>query len=118
MEQLSVAQAELEVHVTERTGIESRLKLETESLQATAAKLISGISLRNADRQQLAARIPADLLVIHEEKAKRGVPVGRLMSRECGACNMTITAAALQELLNEPADELITCPECGAILVR
>jgi hypothetical protein len=118
MEQLSVAQAELQVHVVERAEIESKLKVETESLQATAAKLISGITLRTADRQQLASRIPAELLDLHQTKAQRGVPVGRLTHRECGACNMTITAAALQELINAPADELISCPECGAILVR
>jgi predicted nucleic acid-binding Zn-ribbon protein len=118
MEQLAVAQSELEVHVLERSRIEANLKAETEALQATAAKLISGMSLRTADRKQLADRIPVELLEIHQAKSRRGVPVGRLTHRECGACNMTITAAALQELLNAPADELISCPECGAILVR
>ncbi len=118
MEQLAQAEAELEVHTSERAQIEAKLRAETESLQATAAKLISGLSLRVADRDQLASRIPTELLELHQAKAKRGVPVGRLIHRECGACNMTITAAALQELLNAPADELISCPECAAILVR
>ena len=118
MEQVAQAEAELAVHISERAQIEANLKAETESLQATAAKLISGLSLRVADRDQLASRIPSDLMDLHRAKAVRGVPVGRLTHRECGACNMTITAAALQELLNAPTDELISCPECGAILVR
>lgn len=118
MDQLAIAQAELENHVRDRAQIEERLRAETETLQATAAKLISGLTLRSADRAQLASRLSSELFELYAAKAKRGVPVGRLTHRECGACNMTITAAALQELLNSPSDELISCPECGAILVR
>jgi uncharacterized protein len=58
------------------------------------------------------------LLEIYEKKSLRGVAVGRLLNRECGACRMTIGATALAEIASTPRDELATCPDCQAILVR
>jgi predicted nucleic acid-binding Zn-ribbon protein len=109
----AVAQAKLQ-----RAEVDQKVAAAQQGLAAEAAKLASGIELSAADRKQLAERLPHELLELYINKAKRGVPVGRLSHRECGACHMSITASALQELQNAAADDLVTCPECSAILVR
>ena len=118
MEELALAKAAEAAAVENRAGIETKVAQLRESLGAQLAKLASGIELQAATRAQLAGRIPHELLELYATKSKRGVPVGRLVSRECGACHMTITASAYSELSSAPADELVTCPECSAILVR
>lgn len=118
MEQLS----ELEQHAAavkeQRSSVEEALQALRAKLQAEHNKLVSGIELSAAERAKTAARLPHELLELYAAKSKRGVPVGRLVSRECGACHMTITASAYTELSAAAPDELITCPECSAILVR
>lgn len=59
-----------------------------------------------------------ELVELYEKKKVRGLAVGRLIRNTCGACNMSLTASAAHDLLSRPNDELITCPECSAILVR
>ncbi len=81
-------------------------------------KLRSGIDLLVQQRAQEVARTDAELLELYEKKASRGVAVGRLLNRECGACRMTIGATALAEISAMPQDDIATCPDCQAILVR
>lgn len=81
-------------------------------------KLRSGLDLSTNQRNQQAARIDVELIELYAKKASRGVAVGRLLGRECGACRMTIGATALVEISNQPRDEIATCPDCQAILIR
>lgn len=81
-------------------------------------KLRSGMDLTTSQRMQIAARVEPDFLALYEKKAARGIPVARLLSRECGACRITIGATALAELNSLPKDEIATCPDCQAILIR
>lgn len=118
MERMSTAEEAVAEAKEVRSQVEQRLRATQERLAGEAAKLASGIELSAGTRKQLAERVPHELLELYATKAKRGVPVGTLSHRECGACHMSITASALQEIQNAPADELVTCPECSAILVR
>lgn len=118
MEQLSQLQESVNAVKDKRVHAEAAVKAVRDKLQAEHAKLASGIELAAGDRARLAARLPHELLELYAAKSKRGMAVGRLVSRECGACHMTITASAYTELSNAADDELITCPECAAILVR
>jgi len=118
MEGIAAAESAVAAAKSVRAEVETRIKAAQAALAAEGAKLASGIELSAADRKQLAERIPHELLELYVNKAKRGTPVGRLSHRECGACHMSITASALQELQNAPMDDLVTCPECSAILVR
>ena len=78
----------------------------------------SGLDLLIQQRAQQASRIETSLLEVYEKKSLRGVAVGRLLNRECGACRMTIGATSLAEIVATPRDELVMCPDCQAMLVR
>ena len=59
-----------------------------------------------------------DVLAVYDQRAVRGVPIGKLLKSTCGACNMSLTSTALNDLHKAAQDELARCPECTAILVR
>lgn len=86
--------------------------------EAELMKLRSGLDLLSNDRAQQAARLSTELIELYEKKASRGVPVGRLVGRDCGACHISLGATALNEVQSLPRDDIATCPECQAILIR
>lgn len=67
---------------------------------------------------EIQAQVDAELLAVFQARAARGLAVGRLRSNSCGACNMSLNAAAMANISAMPADELVSCPECQAILIR
>ena len=98
--------------------IDEELASKEAANEAQIVKLRSGLDLSTNQRNQQAARIDVELIELYAKKASRGVAVGRLLGRECGACRMTIGATALVEISNQPRDEIATCPDCQAILIR
>jgi len=118
LERRDAIRAELDVAQQSRDAIAAQLAELNSDALAKLNKLESGIALRATDRSRLAAQIEPELLALYERKASRGVPVGRLLGQECGACRIAITAAAFVELTSVASDEIVTCPECQAILVR
>jgi len=67
---------------------------------------------------ELQSKVDSDLLGLFQARASRGLAVGRLRSNSCGACNMNLNAAAMASISALAADELVSCPECQAILIR
>lgn len=102
----------------DKAAIDEELSTAESANEAELMKIRSGLDLLTNDRAQQAARMSADLLDLYEKKAARGVPVGRLIGRECGACRISLGASALNAVESMPRDEIATCPECSAILVR
>lgn len=98
--------------------IDEELASKEAANEAEIMKLRSGLDLSTNQRNQQEARIDVELIELYAKKASRGVAVGRLLGRECGACRMTIGATALVEISNQPRDEIATCPDCQAILIR
>ncbi|GDY33120.1 zinc ribbon domain-containing protein [Gandjariella thermophila] len=81
-------------------------------LEATESK-------RTAEREAMVKQFPADLLALYERvRAQRGIGAALLRSRRCEACRLELDRHALVKVKNAPADEVVRCDECGAILVR
>lgn len=118
MEDLEQAQRDLDGVNDGRVETEIALKAVIARLEAAKAKLASGAELAKTTRSQLVSRLPQELTSLYEVKAKRGAPIGRLVSSQCGACRMSLSATSLAEIAKVPHDQVATCPDCGAILVR
>jgi predicted nucleic acid-binding Zn-ribbon protein len=118
MERLEALQAQFETLQTQRAKLDAELAELRQLDEKEAMRLQSGISLQQADRLTLTARIPAELLAAYDRKATRGVPAGRLVHRDCEACHIGLDAVAHSRITALPANELAECPECGAFLVR
>jgi hypothetical protein len=103
---------------SDKSSVDEELSASEARNEAEIMKLRSGLDLLSNDRAQQAARVSADLLELYDKKASRGVPVARLDGRECGGCRIGLGATALNEVQSLPRDEIATCPECQAILIR
>ena len=73
-----------------------------------------------ARRAELAAGVPPDLLERYERLRQRlgGIGVARLVNGSCGGCHLTLPATELDRLRKAPPEALITCEQCGRILIR
>lgn len=111
----SSEQSELQ---TQRDELDEASSAERDRAKAELAELKNEHLLNREKIAGIKARIEEQLLSYFERRAERGLAIGRLRSNACGACNMNLNAAAMATLNNIPGDELSTCPECQAILIR
>jgi len=71
------------------------------------------------DRAALAGTVAADLMAEYERRSARGgIGVGLLRRGVCEGCRMVLAGTDLTEVRKAAPDEVLSCPECGAILVR
>jgi uncharacterized protein len=74
---------------------------------------------RDADRARLIPQLPEPLLKLYDRvRAAKGTGAALLKARRCGACRLELDRSAISRISSTPADEVVTCDECGAILVR
>jgi len=93
------------------------------SIQAAIAEAEAEIDAELAaatrDRAGVAAELQRDLLEHYEAlRARIGIGAARLRGRISEASNMELAPAELADILAVAADELVHCPQSGAILVR
>jgi uncharacterized protein len=85
----------------------------------TLADLDTTQARRDADRVKLVPEFPDALLTLYERVRKnKGIGAALLRARRCGACRIELDRAAISRIAGSPADEVVTCEECGAIMVR
>jgi uncharacterized protein len=73
-----------------------------------------------AARKEAAAPLPPELLATYERLRQRlgGVGAASLVGSSCGGCHLTLSAAEIDRIRRLPADAVVTCEQCGRILVR
>ena len=72
-----------------------------------------------ADRERLVGEFPADFLAVYEKQRSLGGPGAALLqARRCGACRIEIDRGEISRIAATPADVVVRCPECTAIMVR
>jgi predicted nucleic acid-binding Zn-ribbon protein len=118
MESIDSQKSKLEQLSERKRVLESELDLSRSQTKSEMSSLESLIIELQNQIGKLRALVPSDLMGLYDQRALRGVPVGKLLKSTCGACNMSLTSTALNDLHKIPADELARCPECTAILVR
>jgi predicted nucleic acid-binding Zn-ribbon protein len=70
-------------------------------------------------RDELVAELDSDLVALYERQRSRGgAGAGALQGRRCGACRIEIDRGELARISAAAEDEVLRCPECGAILLR
>jgi predicted nucleic acid-binding Zn-ribbon protein len=74
---------------------------------------------RDAERTTLVPLFPEALLGLYERVRKnKGIGAALLRARRCGACRIEVDRSAISRIAASAADEVVTCDECGAIMVR
>jgi predicted nucleic acid-binding Zn-ribbon protein len=70
-------------------------------------------------RDELISEMDADLVALYERQRSRGgAGAGLLQGRRCGACRIEIDKGELARISAAAEDDVLRCPECGAILLR
>ncbi|HEX4221543.1 MAG TPA: C4-type zinc ribbon domain-containing protein [Pseudonocardiaceae bacterium] len=83
------------------------------------ADLDTAQARRAKDRELLVVTFPADLLALYDRvRAQKGIGAALLRARRCGACRIEQDRHAIAAIKDAPADEVVRCEECGAIMVR
>jgi uncharacterized protein len=120
MERLENAQAELDRLQSSIEEYDRSLR-ELELRRDEAVRRIDEeVASAEAERAQIVAGIPDDLLKLYERlrASHGGVGAAALVQRRCQGCRLELNAADLRAIAAAPDDEVLRCEECQRILVR
>lgn len=109
----AVAEQEALIAATNAEGAELSAEAKRVVAEATAAGEAAA-----RDRAAVAGAVPADLLALYDRLAVRSAGAAALRRRTCEGCHMVISGSDLEKLRAFAPDDVMTCPECGCILVR
>jgi predicted nucleic acid-binding Zn-ribbon protein len=115
LEQADAAVAEQEAVMAETNAEGAALSAEAKRVVAEAS---AAFDAATRDRAAVTGGIAADLLAYYDRVAARSSGAALLRRGTCEGCRMVLAGTDLQAARLAPEDEVITCPECGCILVR
>ncbi|TFC79587.1 hypothetical protein E3T23_09985 [Cryobacterium cheniae] len=120
MERLEESDAAVAAVEAERDAIAGRIHEAEQSRDASLADLTRQLGEIRRDRAAVAGSVTEDLAALYEKRfvTGRGNAAALLRARTCSGCTMTLTGSDLDAVRSSPADEVLFCPDCGAILVR
>jgi uncharacterized protein len=115
-EELMAGQAEEQANVDRLTD---QLATARQERDAALDEIESTRRIRLQRRDGVTAAIDAELIALYErQRATSGIGAGALQGRRCGACRIEIDSGELSRIAAAAEDEVMRCPECGAILLR
>jgi len=120
MERLEQHEAAVAVVVAERDEVAGRMAAAEASRDELLIDLERQLGELRRDRLTVAGTIDEELVALYEKRrvSGRGNAAALLRARTCSGCTMTLTGSDLAEVRSAAPDEVIFCPDCGAILVR
>ena len=117
----------LEALAGERDAVDARrreLDAARTGVQADLDKALAEIDDEATDvgRQRAQAVVGAEATLLAEYETRKdqfdGVAVARLVNGACDGCHIRLSAVALDQLGKMADDSVVTCEECGRLLVR
>lgn len=119
MEAADIAQKHFDMIAQRRTALEDEIRGVMRERDARLQEIQADVDENATARAELAKSLPEPLLARYDKiAATRGTGAAELAQRRCTGCRLEVDAAELREMLAAPVDEVVTCDECGRILVR
>ena len=120
MEAAEPSNAEVEALGVEIAELDARIAELTAEADAARAEIDAEAAAAVAERAQAAAQVPDEVLAAYEATRARmgGIGAARLVGNRCEGCHLEIPSAELEAVRKAADDAVVTCPECGRILVR
>jgi predicted nucleic acid-binding Zn-ribbon protein len=120
MEALEPVDGELQAAEVERDALDGRAGALRADIAEAEKEIDAEIETELAPRQPLVDALPPDLLRRYESlRAKLGgTGAARLVGNSCSGCHLTLPAMEVDRIKKAPPDAVITCDNCGRILVR
>jgi predicted nucleic acid-binding Zn-ribbon protein len=84
------------------------------------AEIDRAVAERSAERERLAAQLPADLVALYDKIRDVGGGVGaaELRQRRCEGCRLELAGSELALVRAAAPDEVLRCDNCRRILIR
>jgi len=120
MESLEEVDTELQPSVARREQLAAERQQLDESLTVDTAELEVDLVSIAEQRSDAESEVPAELLA-HYERLRvdfGGVAVAKLVGSTCDGCHMTLSAVAIDQIKKQPDDAVVTCDDCGRLLIR
>ncbi len=119
MERREELQAQLDAELAAIDALQAELSSTRQALDAALAEIDQARELHASRRDTLTAGLDPALSALYERQRAGGGPgAGPLLGHRCGACRIEIDRGELSRISAAADDELVRCPECGAILLR
>lgn len=120
MAALEDAQRDLDALAAQVAEADEQLAALEATRDAKLGEIDAELSTVVAERDPVAAGLPADLVALYEKlrTQKGGVGAAELKQRRCTGCQLGIDNAELAVIAASPDDTVIRCEECSRILVR
>lgn len=101
------------------TDLDAQLEMARTVRDTALADLEDAVTETMGERARHAEEFPADLLDLYARSAESsGVGAAILNGGRCSACAMDLDRRTISVFRSAPKDEVLTCPECGVIVVR
>ncbi|HEY3701909.1 MAG TPA: C4-type zinc ribbon domain-containing protein [Acidimicrobiales bacterium] len=112
--------AQLARLAAERTAVETDAERLLGVIREAEAEIDAEMAAETEARTALAAKLPEDLTQRYERLRVRlgGIGAARLEHGSCGGCHLALPAVELDQIRRASPDAVITCEQCGRILVR
>ncbi|OBI46255.1 hypothetical protein A5707_21750 [Mycobacterium kyorinense] len=119
MERREELQAQQNVESTAVDKLQDDLGNAQQALDRALAEIDETRRQRSSRRDELTAALDPELVALYERQRAGGGPgAGPLQGRRCGACRIEIDRGELSRIAAAADDDVLRCPECGAILLR
>jgi predicted nucleic acid-binding Zn-ribbon protein len=119
MEQREELQSQLAAELAGIEALQADLASAQQALDAAAAEVDEARESQSSRRDAVSATLDPALSALYERQRAGGGPgAGRLQGHRCGACRIEIGRGEMSRISAAAEDELVRCPECGAILLR
>ena len=104
----------------EREGLEERAERLRDVISEAEVDIDVAIIEQTEARRTSAQQVPADLLGRYEQLRKKlgGTGAARLVGESCGGCHLALPAMEVDRIRKASPDAVVTCDQCGRILVR
>jgi predicted nucleic acid-binding Zn-ribbon protein len=115
LEEADAAVAAQETLIAETNAEGAALSAEAKCVVAEAG---AAFEAATRDRAAVAGGIAADLLAFYDRVAARSAGAALLRRGTCEGCRMVLAGTDMQAVRLAAEEAVLTCPECGCILVR
>ena len=119
MEQKETADGELSKITADFDRVQAELAAASTQRDEAFGDIDDELARHRQARATLVSELPAELAALYERIQKTGrVAAAKLTGARCEAHRMDIDRVELSAIAAAASDEIVRCPECGAILIR
>ncbi|HEX3898236.1 MAG TPA: C4-type zinc ribbon domain-containing protein, partial [Mycobacteriales bacterium] len=120
MEQRETVQNRLKELRDEVAALDTGLTDVTSRRDATLAEIAAETEKTSAQRAELAATLPGELLTLYTKlrESSGGVGAAALRRGRCEGCHLQLNTTDLNRVRDADPEEVVRCEECRRILVR